>query len=96
METGSAELEERVRQLPLLSVKAGPRDGDEWTKRLKEEYRALISLVKHHKDSGTEWFKLEAANATGTKWQVRSCFSVFLFFSSLYLWSGNVQFCAPV
>jgi ufm1-conjugating enzyme 1 len=27
--------DERVRKIPLLSVNAGPRDGDEWAKRLK-------------------------------------------------------------
>ena len=31
-----------VQKLPMLSVKAGPRDGEEWIKRMKEEYLALI------------------------------------------------------
>ena len=30
--------------LPLLKVKAGPRDKDEWVNRLKEEYCALIKV----------------------------------------------------
>lgn len=33
-----------IRQIPLLSIRAGPRDGDEWTKRLKEEYLTLIQV----------------------------------------------------
>lgn len=28
-----------VQKIPLLTVKAGPRDGEEWKKRLKEEYQ---------------------------------------------------------
>ena len=28
----------------MLSVRAGPRDGEEWVKRLKEEYMALITV----------------------------------------------------
>lgn len=33
-----------VQQIPLLTTRAGPRDGEEWTKRLKEEYLALIQV----------------------------------------------------
>ena len=33
-----------VQKLPMLTVKAGPRDGDEWIKRMKEEYMALIQV----------------------------------------------------
>ena len=33
-----------VPKLPLLSVRAGPRDGEEWIKRMKEEYLALITV----------------------------------------------------
>jgi hypothetical protein len=28
-----------VKKIPLLTTKAGPRDGEEWVKRLKEEYK---------------------------------------------------------
>lgn len=31
-----------VQKIPLLSTRAGPRDGADWTVRLKEEYLALI------------------------------------------------------
>lgn len=33
-----------VQKLPLLTTRAGPRDGENWTKRLKEEYLALIQV----------------------------------------------------
>ena len=33
-----------VQKLPLLTVKAGPRDGDDWIARVKEEYMALIQV----------------------------------------------------
>ena len=31
-------------QIPLLKTKAGPRDGDLWIQRLKEEYQSLIAV----------------------------------------------------
>lgn len=30
--------------IPLLKTKAGPRDKELWTTRLKEEYQALIKV----------------------------------------------------
>ena len=33
-----------VQKLPMLTVKAGPRDGEAWIKRMKEEYTALITV----------------------------------------------------
>ena len=39
-----AETKATVQKLPMLTVKAGPRDGDEWIKRIKEEYMALIAV----------------------------------------------------
>lgn len=33
-----------VQKIPLLATRAGPRDGENWTKRLKEEYLALIQV----------------------------------------------------
>ena len=33
-----------VQKIPLLVTRAGPRDGEDWTKRLKEEYLALIQV----------------------------------------------------
>ena len=31
-------------QIPLLKTKAGPRDGEQWVNRLKEEYQSLINV----------------------------------------------------
>ena len=56
-----------VGNIPQLKTKAGPRDKDEWVKRLKEEYASLISYVKTNKESDTDWFRLES-NKEGTRW----------------------------
>lgn len=53
--------------LHLSQVKAGPRDGDDWIKRMKEEYTALIAYQKFNKEAGNEWFTIES-NKTGTRW----------------------------
>ncbi|KAE9458831.1 hypothetical protein C3L33_09274, partial [Rhododendron williamsianum] len=54
-------------QIPLLSTKAGPRDGAAWTQRLKEEYRSLIAYTSMNKSKDNDWFRI-AANADGTRW----------------------------
>ena len=33
-----------VASIPTLKTKAGPRDGDPWVQRLKEEYMSLIKV----------------------------------------------------
>ena len=33
-------------QIPLLKTKAGPRDGELWVTRLKEEYQSLIKVYQ--------------------------------------------------
>ena len=58
---------DKVKRIPLLTVRAGPRDGDAWARRLKEEYKALIALVQLNKSNDNDWFKI-SANATGTQW----------------------------
>ena len=30
--------------IPLLKIKASPRDGEQWRQRLKEEYLALMHV----------------------------------------------------
>ena len=32
--------------IPLLRTNAGPRDGDQWATRLKEEYLSLIKVYR--------------------------------------------------
>ncbi|CAE7780169.1 unnamed protein product [Symbiodinium pilosum] len=56
-----------VQKLPLLSVKAGPRDGPDWVERLKEELAALIRYVQNNKENDNDWFHIES-NEDGTKW----------------------------
>ena len=56
-----------VQKLPMLTVKAGPRDGEEWIKRIKEEYTALITYQRVNKEAGNEWFTIES-NKLGTRW----------------------------
>ena len=36
---------------------------------MKEEYKALIQYQQVNKEAGNEWFTIEAANKTGTRWQ---------------------------
>jgi ufm1-conjugating enzyme 1 len=63
--------------IPLLKTNAGPRDGDQWNERLKEELIALIQVhfeinslksqyVKTNKEQDNDWFRLES-NKEGTK-----------------------------
>lgn len=33
--------------IPLCATRAGPRDGEQWVTRLKEEYTSLIKVCKH-------------------------------------------------
>ena len=53
--------------IPLLKIKAGPRDKGEWPDRLKEEYFSLIKYVENNKEADNDWFRLES-NSDGTKW----------------------------
>eukprot|EP00795_Rhopilema_esculentum_P016473 gene16473-7889_t len=53
--------------IPLLRTKAGPRDGDAWVTRLKEEYQSLIKYVSNNKEQDNDWFRLES-NKEGTRW----------------------------
>lgn len=53
--------------IPLLKTRAGPRDGDLWVQRLKEEYLALIKYVENNKESDNDWFRVES-NSNGTRW----------------------------
>lgn len=56
-----------LKKLLLLKINAGPRDGNLWLERLKEEYNALITFINNNKASDSDWFRLES-NADGTRW----------------------------
>lgn len=55
-----------VQSIPLLSVRAGPRDGDQWIARLKQELNSLIAYVNTNKAKDSDWFIVEP-NKLGTK-----------------------------
>eukprot|EP01117_Protostelium_nocturnum_P006831 TRINITY_DN2451_c0_g5_i1.p1 TRINITY_DN2451_c0_g5~~TRINITY_DN2451_c0_g5_i1.p1 ORF type:complete len:154 (+),score=33.43 TRINITY_DN2451_c0_g5_i1:124-585(+) len=79
-----------VQKIPLLTVNAGPRDGENWIKRLKEEYSALISYVTQNKEADNDWFILEA-NKTGTRWTGK-CWYIYNFLK----YEFELQFDVPV
>lgn len=78
-------------QIPLLSTKAGPRDGAAWTQRLKEEYRGLIAYTSMNKSNDNDWFRISAANAEGTRWTGK-CWYVH----NLLKYEFDLQFDIPV
>ncbi|KAL5110929.1 Ubiquitin-fold modifier-conjugating enzyme 1 [Taenia crassiceps] len=60
-------LKKTLAAIPLLKTRAGPRDGEDWVTRLKEEYTSLIKYVEHNKENDNHWFQIES-NANGTRW----------------------------
>jgi ufm1-conjugating enzyme 1 len=56
-----------VERIPILTVEAGPRDGEKWIERLKEELAALIKYVQINKENDNDWFKVEC-DETGVNW----------------------------
>ena len=79
-----------VKKIPLLTVKAGPRDGEAWTNRLKEEYQALIGYVQSNKANDNDWFTI-SSNKEGTKWSGK-CWYVH----ELIRYEFDLQFEVPV
>ncbi|VUZ41024.1 unnamed protein product [Hymenolepis diminuta] len=60
-------LKKTLAAIPLCKTRAGPRDGDDWVKRLKEEYMSIIKYVEHNKANDNHWFQIES-NSSGTRW----------------------------
>jgi len=60
----------KVGAIPLCTVDAGPRDGDAWKRRLKEEIRSLIAYIRNNKTSDSDWITIKP-NADGTFWEGR-------------------------
>ena len=58
-----------VSKIPLMTINAGPRDGDLWNKRLKEEFTALILYIKNNKAEDNDWFNIKPKDKTGTFWE---------------------------
>ncbi|EGG17031.1 ubiquitin-like post-translational modifier [Cavenderia fasciculata] len=72
-----SEIKRTVAKIPLLSIKAGPRDGDKWIERLKEEYTALITYLENNKQADNDWFTIES-NPLGTRWTGK-CWYIYEF-----------------
>ncbi len=53
-------------QLPFMKTNAGPKDGEQWIERLKEEYMVLIQYIQMNKENDQDWFNVES-NEDGTK-----------------------------
>lgn len=78
-------------QIPLLTTKAGPRDGAAWTQRLKEEYKSLIAYTQMNKSNDNDWFRISASNPEGTRWTGK-CWYVH----NLLKYEFDLQFDIPV
>ncbi|XP_065846132.1 ubiquitin-fold modifier-conjugating enzyme 1 [Oscarella lobularis] len=76
--------------IPLLKTNAGPRDKENWVKRLKEEYTALIKYVSNNKEQDNDWFRLES-NKEGTRW-FGKCWYVY----NLLKYEFDIEFDIPV
>mmetsp|Transcript_16647 Transcript_16647/g.28850 ORF Transcript_16647/g.28850 Transcript_16647/m.28850 type:complete len:172 (-) Transcript_16647:292-807(-) len=79
-----------VQKIPLLTVRAGPRDGEAWINRLKEEYSALIKFIEINKEQDNDWFRIES-NKNGTKW-FGKCWHIH----NLVRYEFDLQFDIPV
>ncbi|KAL5726381.1 hypothetical protein ACHQM5_009428 [Ranunculus cassubicifolius] len=91
MESWDPNTKSTLTQIPLLSTKAGPRDGSLWTQRLKEEYKSLISYTGMNKSKDNDWFRISAANPEGTRWTGK-CWYVH----NLLKYEFDLQFDIPV
>ena len=91
MEGGDAGTKSALMQIPLLSSRAGPRDGDAWKQRLKEEYKALIAYTTINKTNDNDWFRISPTNPEGTRWE-GSCWYVH----NLRRYDFPLQFDIPV
>jgi ufm1-conjugating enzyme 1 len=83
-------IKKTVTAIPLLSVKAGPRDPN-WGDRLKEELSALIASVNKNKAEDNDWFKIAPQDKTGTQWK-GTCW----FVHEHVKYEFNLQFEVPV
>ena len=59
-------ISQSLEKLPFIKTNAGPKDGDQWIERLKEEYMLLIQYIQMNKDEDHDWFNVES-NAEGTR-----------------------------
>jgi ufm1-conjugating enzyme 1 len=53
----------------MLHTRAGPRDGNQWISRVKEEMQAVIALVRINKEKDNDWFQINPLNKLCTRWE---------------------------
>ena len=70
--SGNTDSNNTIDKIPLLSIKAGPKD-EKWNERQKEEYIALVEYMKILKEDDNEWFYIEP-NDNSTKWSGKCWF----------------------
>ena len=80
----------QLAKIPLLTIRAGPRDKETWPGRLKEEYQSLIQYIKNNKEADNDWFRLES-NKQGTKW-----FGKCWVYDNLVKYEFDIEFDMPV
>mmetsp|Transcript_6126 Transcript_6126/g.9574 ORF Transcript_6126/g.9574 Transcript_6126/m.9574 type:complete len:186 (+) Transcript_6126:1361-1918(+) len=57
-----------VGAIPLCKTRAGPRDGEKWKQRFKEELESLIQYVKINKENDNDWFSIRS-DTSGIRWE---------------------------
>jgi ufm1-conjugating enzyme 1 len=82
-------LKNRLKKIPLQTVRAGPRDP-EWTERLKQEYTSIIAYITNNKADDNDWFTIES-NKDGTSW-----FGKCWYFHAGVRYEFKLQFDIPV
>eukprot|EP00252_Welwitschia_mirabilis_P018523 TRINITY_DN41154_c0_g1_i1.p1 TRINITY_DN41154_c0_g1~~TRINITY_DN41154_c0_g1_i1.p1 ORF type:complete len:174 (+),score=4.50 TRINITY_DN41154_c0_g1_i1:140-661(+) len=90
MEGWDSNTKSTVQKIPLLTTRAGPRDGAQWTQRLKEEYQSLIKYMSINKANDNDWFRI-SSNPDGTRWTGK-CWYVH----ELLKYEFDLQFDIPV
>ncbi|EWM24956.1 Ubiquitin-conjugating enzyme/RWD [Nannochloropsis gaditana] len=58
-----------LEEIPMLHTRAGPRDGNQWISRVKEEMQAVIALVRINKEKDNDWFQINPVNKLCTRWE---------------------------
>lgn len=78
-------------KIPKLSVRAGPRDGEDWVNRVKQELNALMKYKALVKATDSDWFNIAPSDATCTKWKGK-CWYMF----EMVKYEFDVEFEIPV
>lgn len=85
------ELSGELKEIPSLSIVAGPRDGAKWQSRVKQELASLVKYIEITKKSDSLWFSIQPLNKECTKWQ-GTCWQIH----NLVKYEFDVEFEIPV